>query len=107
MHCSTFASHSLTVKFSFTMSRTFHTFEFNYLNDGDFEFEVTAKLTYGFQAPPRNMSRFQEPDDDDTIEILSVIDEFGMQVLEMMTDEEIKAIEDYALENVPEYDYEH
>jgi hypothetical protein len=84
-----------------------NTFEFTYLNDGDFEFEVTAKLTYGLQAPPRNMARFQEPDDEDTIEILSVIDEYGRECLGGMPDREIKKIENYALENVPEYDYEY
>lgn len=71
---------------------------FNYLNSEDQEYQITAKIIPGGYAPVRNFDRFQEPEDQEEIEIIKVLaiddDGAGHEVSEaVFTDSEIEAIE--------------
>lgn len=79
------------------------TVEFTYLDDFDDEFTVTAKVIPGGSAPFIPFDRFQEPDEDSTVEIISVFNQSGDNYSEYMYQtNQIFKIEDMAIEKANE-----
>jgi hypothetical protein len=74
------------------------------------DYTIEATVTPGIKSVRGAFDRFQEPDDDDTVEITSIIDEDGQEQNEFVfTFKQIKEIEALAIEAAneqaePEYE---
>lgn len=85
------------------------TVEFNF-SVNTFDLTVTAVVTPGLKSSRGSFDRFQEPDDDDEVEIISIVDEsggeypFGMFNNKTKKEIEALAIEAAAKESEPEYE---
>lgn len=78
---------------------------FQFLCEKDYEYTVVANVIFGASAPPQNFARFQEPDDPDEVEILSITYESGEQFeFESFSESDQNRMEEMALEQADEYD---
>jgi len=72
--------------------------EFNYSTSKQ-DYTISATVTAGAKSANCGFDRFQEPNDDDTVEITSIIDEDGQEQNEFVfTYKQIKEIEAMAIE---------
>lgn len=78
---------------------------FNFLCENDYEYTVVANVLFGSSAPPQNFARFQEPDDPDEVEILSITYESGEEFdFESFSEYDQNRMEEMALEQADEYE---
>jgi len=76
--------------------------EFNYSTSKQ-DYTISAIVTAGAKSAHCGFDRFQEPDDSDTVEITSIIDEDGQEQNEFVfTYKQIKEIEAMAIEAAAE-----
>lgn len=76
--------------------------EFNYSTNTQ-DYTICATVTAGAKSAPCGFDRFQEPDDEDTVEITSIIDENDQeQIKSIFTTKQIKEIEALAIEAAAE-----
>jgi len=77
--------------------------EFNFSTNIQ-DYTIKATVTAGAKSAPCGFDRFQEPDDDDTVEITQAIDEDGVDYdLEIIfTHRQLKEIEALAIEAAAE-----
>lgn len=78
--------------------------EFNFSTNTQ-DYTICATVTAGANGAPRGFDRFQEPDDDDTVEITSIVDEDGEAYhlpTSVFTHKEVKEIEAMAIEAAAE-----
>ena len=73
--------------------------QFTYLDSSEHEFHIVARIIAGMKAPAQGFDRFQEPDDPDTVEIVSITGLNG-EIIDQsaFTDAEIEEIENQAFE---------
>lgn len=78
-----------------------HTPTFTYTDPNtDQELTVCATVQMPCRAPFDQFARFQEPDDDGDVEIISITDEGGEEVpLQNFTKEQVREMERLAAEN--------
>ena len=78
---------------------------FKFLCENDYEYTVTAMVYFGASAPAQNFDRFQEPDDPDEVEILSIVYESGENFdFDSFSKYDQNRMEEMALEAADEYD---
>lgn len=73
--------------------------QFTYIDSNETEYHIVARILRGGKAPAQNFDRFQEPDDPDEVEIISITELNGSKFDESaFTDSEIEEIKNMAFE---------